>query len=478
MSGAASPPRPSRGRVRRSRSLGAAVTLFVGLGLGLAQSPAAAGTTAPAPGPVLGSGQSASSPNVSLVANLPKRGAFAGATAFNSDLAFAGSNAYAGNYNGFTVYDIKNPKKPREVTQLLCPGSQNDITVSGNLLFLSVDSRRTDDTCNSAPATAAQSAAGQYWEGIRIFDITSPSAPRYIKSVETDCGSHTHTLVPGKDGKDVFLYVSSYGPSAAIAKCQPPHDKVSIVKVPVKNPTAAAVVAEPVLFPDGGLTPRTQGCHDITAYPEVGLAAGACMGEGVIIDIANPVMPKVVERVADTVNFDFWHSATFNNDADTVLFTDELGGGGAATCNPAIGPNKGADALYTLGRDNTLSFASYYKIPRTQSTTENCVAHNGSLIPVKGKDVMVQAWYQGGISIFDFTNPKKPTELGWYDRGPISDTALVLGGSWSAYYYQGYIYSNDIQKGLDVFQIKDPRVNSAKSGQFPADYNPQSQPTF
>ena len=468
MSGAA-----PRARTTRWGAIGAAAALLGGIGLSVATAPAASAADAQ-----LQVGQTASSKNVSLLANIPKTGAFAAEDSFNSDLAFKGDYAFAGNYNGFTVYDITKPRKPVEVTQLLCPGSQNDISVLGDLLFLSVDSRRTDNTCNSAAATSAQSIAGQYWEGIRIFDITDPANPQYIKSVETDCGSHTHTLVPGADGKDVFVYVSSYGPNALLPRCKPPHDKISIVKVPVAAPTTAAVVATPVLFPDGGLTTRTDGCHDITAYPAKGLAAGACMGEGVVMDISDPVAPKVVERVADTENFAFWHSATFSNEADKVLFTDELGGGGAATCNPAVGPNKGADAIYTLGADRQLSFGSYFKIPRTQSSTENCVAHNGSLIPVDGSDIMVQAWYQGGISVVDFTDPKSPEELGWFDRGPLNADKLVLGGSWSAYYYDGYIYSNDIQKGLDVLEIRDPRVAQAKSSAYGPTFNPQTQPTY
>ena len=463
----------TRPRATRVKALGAAGALLLGLGLGAVTAPAAV-----AADPVLKAGETAKSSNMHLLTNLPKNGAFAAVSAFNSDLAFKDNYAFAGNYNGFTVYDIKNPRKTSQVVQVVCPGAQNDITVSGNLLFLSVDSRRTDDTCNSTAATGAQSLSGAYWEGIRIFDISNPAAPKYVKAVETDCGSHTHTLVPGKDGKDVYVYVSSYGPNVGIARCQPPHDKISIVKVPVANPTAAAVVATPVLFPDGGLIARTQGCHDITAYPAKGLAAGACMGEGVIIDIKNPVAPVVLERVKDEENFAFWHSATFNNDATSVIFTDELGGGGAATCNPLIGPNKGANAIFSLSKDNELGFQSYYKISREQASTENCVAHNGSLIPVKGKDVMVQAWYQGGISVFDFTDPKKPTELGWFDRGPVSDASLVLGGSWSAYYYDGYIFSNDIQQGFDVFEIRDPRVANGKAGKYPSDFNPQTQPPY
>jgi hypothetical protein len=458
----------------RARLLGAATAVLVGLGMAAFAPPAAADDH------VLRSGETAKSSNMHLLKNLPKNGAFADVSAYNSDLAFKDDYAFAGNYNGFTVYDIKNPRKTKELLQVVCPGSQNDITVYGDLLFLSVDSRRTDDGCNSGTATAAQSASGAYWEGIRIWDISDPLAPVYVKAVETDCGSHTHTLVP--DGDTVYVYVSSYGPANNQARCQPPHDKISVVAVPVGSPADAEVVSEPVLFPDGGYPGNdrggraTSGCHDITAYPEKGIAAGACMGEGVIMDITDPANPVVTETVYDEENFVFWHSATFNNDATTVMFTDELGGGGAATCNPTTGPTKGANAYYSLSADYEMTFESYFKIPREQASTENCVAHNGSLIPVKGKDVMVQAWYQGGISVVDFTDPAKPTELGWFDRGPLSETSLILGGSWSAYYYDGYIYSNDIQAGFDVFEIRDPRVANGKSGKFPADYNPQTQP--
>jgi len=464
----------NRPRGLRAAALGAAVAMTASLGLAAVAGPASA---APADD-VLVSGETASSSNMRLLQNLPKRGAFEPVGAFNSDLAFQGDYAFAGNYNGFTVYDIKNPRKTKEVVQVVCPGAQNDITVQGDLMFLSVDSRRTDDTCNSAAATGAQSTSGDYWEGIRIFDISNPAKPVYLKAVETDCGSHTHTLVPTEDGKTIYVYVSSYGPNVGIARCQPPHDKISVIEVPVDDAAAAKVVATPVLFPDGGLIERTQGCHDITAYPEKGLAAGACMGEGVIMDISNPVAPVLLDRVKDEENFAFWHSATFNNEATSVIFTDELGGGGAATCNPTVGPKKGANAIFELSGAGQLDFASYYKIPREQAATENCVAHNGSLIPTKKTDVMVQAWYQGGISVFDFTNPANPTEIGWFDRGPVSDASLVLGGSWSAYYYDGFIFSNDIQQGFDVFEIRDRRVANAKSGKYAEDFNPQTQPSF
>ena len=486
---------------RSRRGLGGALALAVGLSVFVLAPPAGAAE------PVLAPGATASSGNIHLLQNLPKTGAFAPESAFNSDMAFKGDYALAGNYNGFTVYDIKNPRKTREVKQVVCPGAQNDISVHGNLLVLSVDSRRSDDTCTSralvSPTAATTTApaqdndgallrAGQYWEGIRIFDISDPANPKYIKSVDTACGSHTHTLVPS--GADVFVYVSSYDVNANFARCKGDHDIISIVKIPVAAPTTAAVVATPRLFNPGntgGNSPtsgfpysNTRGCHDITAYPEKGIAAGACMGEGVIMDISKPAAPVITQTVFDRENFAFWHSATFNNAASTVMFTDELGGGGGPTCGPPnarfahLDKTKGANAYYAIAANGTMTKKGYFKIPREQAFTENCVAHNGSLIPAKGKDVMVQAWYQGGISVVDFTDPANPVELGWWDRGPLSTERLILGGSWSAYYYNGYIFSNDIQKGLDVFEMRDPRVANGKSGKFPTDYNPQTQPSF
>ena len=423
-------------------------------------------------------GDQASSPNLSLIANLPKRGAFDSQGAFNSDLAFQGDYAYAGNYQGFTVYDISDPDAPSEVVQVLCPGSQNDVSVSGDLLILGVDSSRSNATCDNtfAPYTEKES-----WEGIRVFDISDPANPQYVSAVETDCGSHTQTLAPTDDGETLYVYVSSYGPNSAYPDCQPPHDKISIVKVPVADPASAELVGAPVLFPDGGnpgggAARPTQGCHDITAYPSKDIAAGACMGDGILMDISDREHPVVTEQVRDLENFAFWHSATFNNAGTKVVFTDELGGGGAPTCNPTTGSTKGANGIYDIV-DGELVFASYYKMPRTQANTENCVAHNGSLIPVKGRDYMVQAWYQGGISVFDFTDSENPREIAWFDRGPLSEDELILGGSWSAYWYNGHIFSNDIQQGFDVFELDDPRVKTADKVEMDV-FNPQSQPSY
>jgi hypothetical protein len=408
----------------------------------------------------LGVDEIAKSANVFHLANLPKPAEFA--TSTNSDLAFTGHFAIVGNYNGFSIIDISNPRRPELVSRTVCPGSQNDVSVSGNLLFTSTDSSRNTAACEG---NVSQSATiKESWEGIRIFDISDKANPRYVTAVETDCGSHTHTAIPDRRHNRTIIYVSSYSPNAAFPDCQPPHDKISIVEVPHAAPDQARVVAEPVLFPDGGFpgipgqTSATSGCHDITAYPAKRIAAGACMGQGVLMDISDLLNPTVIDSVTDP-NFAFWHSATFNNDADAVVFTDELGGGTGPTCNPTIGPQRGADGIYRIidtDAGKRLEFASYFKIPRTNANTENCVAHNGSLVPVPGRDIMVQAWYQGGISVWEFTDPANPRELAFFERGPLSLEELILGGSWSAYWYNGLIYSSDIQKGFDVLFVADP----------------------
>ena len=472
----------SRGRqLKRMACLSAAAVL-----IGLLASPSSGAAQGPVldPGTPPGVDEVASTPNLNQVAYLPKTGPFANST--NSDWAFQGKYAYGGNYNGFTVYDISKPKAPTVAAQVLCPGSQNDVTVKGNLLFLGTDSQRTNDSCDNAPSTDV--APGARWEGIKIFDISDPLTPKYLKSIKTDCGSHTQTLIPGKRGDNsIYLYVSSYNLAGVdLPNCPLPHDKISIVRVPVQNPTAAAVVATPVLFPDGGYEgdgetrSATTGCHDITAYPEKDIAAGACMGDGVLFDISVRSAPKVVTTVRDTVNFAFWHSATFNNKATKIVFTDELGGGGLATCTPEYGPTRGADAIYDIvgkGKRAKLEFRSYFKIPRTNTVNENCVAHNGSLIPVPGRDIMVQAWYQGGISVWDFTNSRKPKEIAYWERGPLSATQPVSGGSWSAYWYNGFIYSNDIAKGVDVLELKDRRTNPARRA-FTDLFNAQTQDDY
>jgi hypothetical protein len=375
------------------------------------------------------------------------------------------------------VYDVSRPHKPQVVTQVVCPGSQNDVSVWKNLLVLSVDSSRSDDSCSS---TGQSATIKESWEGIRVFDITNPATPEYVAAVETDCGSHTHTLAPSKDGNDLYVYASSYFPSATFPDCQPPHDKISVVKVPVASPADSALVAEPVLFPDGGnptgnYSRETSGCHDITAYPSKDIAAGACMGDGILLDISDRENPVVTEQVRDTENFAFWHSATFNHDATKVVFTDELGGGGAATCDEETGPTRGANGIYDLSRNRQLTFRSYYKIPRHQFDTENCVAHNGSLIPVKGRDVMVQSWYMGGTSFWEFTDSGNPREIGYFERGPAPTGGG--GGTWSSYYYNGHVYSSDLGQGFDVMRITDRSLAKAAKVRM-GELNVQSQPDY
>jgi hypothetical protein len=406
--------------------------------------------------------------NMVLVSHLDKQ---APLSSTQTDIAFQGNYAFVGNYDGFVIYDIRNPKAPKIKSQVLCPGSQNDISVYGNLLFLSTDSSRSDNSCTSVSQPATEKSS---WEGIKVFDISDKAAPKYVAAVETDCGSHTHTMVPAKDKKSVYLYVSSYSPNDTFPDCKTPHDKISIVKVPVKNPASASLLKAPVLFPDGGNKGKTgtietgyvvptSGCHDITVYPQLDLAAGACMGDGVLWDISDRENLVEINRVQDDKNFAFWHSATFNNSGTKVVFTDELGGGSAATCNEKIGPTRGANGVYDIvgkGKNRKLVFKSYFKIPRMQADSENCVAHNGSLIPVPGKDIMVQSWYQGGISVWDFTNSAKPREIGFFEYGPMPNKAG--GGTWSTYWYNGYIYSSEMGRGFDVIDMRDPRTFAAK----------------
>jgi hypothetical protein len=321
------------------------------------------------------------------------------------------------------------------------------------------------------------------FRGVRIFDISDIQNPKQVAAVQTCRGSHTHTLVLDPNDKDnVYIYVSGTSfvrQPEELAGCsgeEPDKDpntalfRIDVIKVPVAAPQEAKIVSSPRVFIDprtgainglnnGGTHGKkgpekasdTNQCHDITAYSAIGLAAGACSGNGILLDIKDPAHPKRVDAVNDP-NYSYWHSASFSNDGSKVVFTDEWGGGLGARCRPND-PNKwGADAIFRL-KDDKLTFANYYKLPAAQGDSENCVAHNGSLIPVPGRDIEVQAWYQGGISVMDFTDPANPFEIAYFDRGPIDPKVLVLGGDWSAYWYNGYIYASEIARGLDVFQL-------------------------
>jgi hypothetical protein len=437
----------------------------------------------------LAPGETAITDNLTHLYNKPKPVPFEASADFNSDVAFENGYAYVGNYDGVQIWDIRDGQEPALAASIHCPGSQNDVTVNDGILVTSTDSRRTDDTCASASTTTPSDPST--WEGLKVFDVRNPYNPRHLTSVRTDCGSHTHTVLPERDR--LIIYVQSYDIGAGRYECSDApdpltaHDKISIVSIPKRNPAAARVVAEPNLFPGGGndgtsgtiRTNGTTGCHDITVYQEKGIAAGACTGEGVILDIRNPVRPRVLANIEDT-NFVFWHSATISNDGKRVLFTDELGGGSAATCNPTVGQRKGADAIYDITDPANPRFLSYFKIPRTQANSENCVAHNGNLIPNRaGRDILVQAWYQGGVSIIDWTNPRRVRELAWFDRGPFNtnEPPDPLAGFWSTYYYNGYIYGTEIQRGFDVFDFEHKRIKGAERYQY-GTLNAQTQESF
>jgi hypothetical protein len=399
----------------------------------------------------------------------------------NSDLAFRGNQLFIGNFSGFNTYDISNPRNPKLLASIVCPGGQGDVSVHGNLLFMSVEQTRGRLDCGTGGVEAPVSA--ERFRGVRIFDITDVKKPKQLAAVQTCRGSHTHTLVVDPDDKtNVYVYgsgTSSVRSAEELPGCSgldPKEDpdtalfSIDVIEVPLAAPDKARIVSRPRIFADpktgsiAGLwaggdhgpgtqkTSVTNQCHDITVFPEVGLAAGACSGNGILLDISDPVKPVRLDHVADK-NFAYWHSATFNNDGTKVIFTDEWGGGTRPRCRATDPPTWGANAIFDIV-DRKLQFRSYYKLPAPQTEQENCVAHNGSLVPVPGRDIMVQAWYQGGVSVFDFTDSEKPFEIAYFDRGPVDPKQLITGGHWSAYWYNGYIYGAEIARGLDVLRLK------------------------
>ena len=413
----------------------------------------------------------------------------------NSDLAFQGNHLFQGNFYGVSIYDVSDPAKASLLTTMVCPGGQGDVSVYGNLLFMSVEmpNGRVDCGTQGFPPEPPPSeghekdrrppaAQKDRFRGVRIFDITDVKNPKQVAAVQTCRGSHTHTLVlDPNDKNNVYIYVSGTSfvrQSQELTGCSdeaPDKDpntalfRIDVIKVPIAAPQDAKIVSTPRLFIEPrtgalnglnnggthGKDPKkltdTDHCHDITVYSAIGLAAGACSGNGILLNIKDPVNPKRVDAVNDP-NYSYWHSASFSNDGTKVVFTDEWGGGLGARCR-ANDPNKwGADAIFHVA-DNKMNFASYYKMPAAQGETKNCVAHNGSLVPVPGRDIEVQAWYQGGVSVMDFTDAAHPFEIAYFDRGAIDPNMLVLGGYWSAYWYNGYIYGSEIARGLDVFEL-------------------------
>jgi hypothetical protein len=512
--------------------------------------------------------------NLKVVSKVSPPPRFVGAT--NSDITFTGNYAIQGNYNGPVIWDISNPSQPKLKASFYCPASQNDVSVFKNLMFVSAEAYNSRLDC--ADGGVPDSVSKDRMRGIRVFDITDIANPKYIASVQTCRGSHTHTVVEDpKDKENVYIYVSGSAPvrspneMAGCVREAPDKDpnsalfRIEVIKVPLANPTAAAIVSRPRIFqnltapashgdaPDdiaavqaakargefivrfgtqeqvapagftrqlldsivkqrggtgaaqataadsatlrsglqayvdrmvgaqnsSGPRPGPSQCHDITVYPSLGLAGGACGGYGLLLDISDVANPVRIDQVADS-NFAYWHSATFNNDGTAILFSDEWGGGGAPKCRATDPKEWGADAIFSI-ENRKMKFKSYYKLPAPQTAVENCVAHNGSLIPIPGRDVMVQGWYQGGISIFDWTDPANPKEIAFHDRGPVDSTRFTMGGSWSVYWYNGAMYSSEIARGFDAFEltpsefISQNEIDAAKTVHF--DYfNAQGQP--
>jgi hypothetical protein len=398
----------------------------------------------------------------------------------NSDLAFSGNHLFMGSFHGFNTYDIERPGKPRILASVVCPGGQGDVSVHGNLLIMSVEQTRGRIDCGTQGVATPVSA--ERFRGVRIFDITDANKPKQVAAVQTCRGSHTHTLVTdATDTANLYVYGSGTGSvrsAEELAGCsglKPEDDpntalfSIDVIQIPLAAPQNAVIVNRPRIFADtasGAISGLWQGgdhgpgtqktsvtnqCHDITVFPEVGLAAGACSGNGILLDIRDPKNPVRLDHVSDK-NFAYWHSATFNNDGTKVIFTDEWGGGTRPRCRATDLPNWGADAIFDIV-DRKLRFGGYYKMPAAQTETENCVAHNGSLVPVPGRDIMTQAWYQGGVSVFDFTDSTKPVEIAFFDRGPIDAKQLITGGYWSTYWYNGHIYGSEIARGIDVFSL-------------------------
>ena len=565
---------------------------------------------------------------------------FAGIT--NSDLGFSGTNVIQGNYNGFEIWDISNPRAPRIRVAKICPASQSDVSVYKHLLFVSAEAPTARLDCGKdAPR---ETVSRDRVRGLRIFDITNIDEPKYLTNVQTCRGSHTHTVVHDpRDDKNIYVYISGTSgirPSEELARCNDnPWDpnnsnfRIEVIKIPLAHPEQADVVSSPAIFADptngvanGLLSPRAHGaspadtaanriralfdsarvrlapvqptpadtarcisqvdslakvfnvnlnagrgggrgglpgggcgraagggrggrgggrggadslpvthsdsmrvqftravaalpqlrstssnadttsyrkqvdalakqygvaspfapraitqCHDITVYPAVGLAGGACAGMGLLLDIHDTPNPRRIAAVADS-NFSFWHSATFSNDGSMVLFSDEWGGGSAAYCRKDDPKDWGADAIFKIV-NGKMEFQSYYKLPAPQTALENCVAHNGSLIPIPGRTIMVQAWYQGGLSIFEWTDPKHPHEIAFFDRGPNNGERAQGGGFWSVYWYNGQIIGSEMQRGLDIFELTPSgllsrnEIDAAKTVRL--DYlNPQGQPKF
>ena len=396
----------------------------------------------------------------------------------NTDMAFRGDLMVAGSYHGFNVYRLRDDGAPQLLSSIVCPGGQGDVSIVADLLIMSVEQGRGRVDCGLEGVEG--DVSDERFRGIRIFDLTDPTRPKQVGQVQTCRGSHTHSVVASDDRRIIVYNSGTAGvrDEEELPGCvgnvagdtRTALFRIDVIEIPVENPSRARIIDSPAVFADAstgvmaGLwrggdhgdetqeTSATDQCHDITVFPSLGLAAGACSGNGIVFDIRDPLAPKRIDAVVDK-GFAYWHSATFNNDGTKVVFTDEWGGGSRPRCRAHDPLEWGADAIYDLV-GGKLEYRSHFKMPAPQVDEENCVAHNGSIIPVPGRDIMVQSWYQGGISVWDFTDSSKPVEIAYFDRGPIDEKELVLGGYWSSYWYDGRIYATEIARGLDVFALR------------------------
>ncbi len=469
-----------------------------------------------------------------LVSFSPKPAEFdsaRGLVFINSDLAFRDHYVYQGNFAGFTIWDVADPTHPTVVSAVSCITSQGDPSIVGNLLFLSAEGGGNRTDC----AKGGVQDPKDHMAGVRIYDVSNPASPRLVKNVQTCKGSHTHTVIPDpKDKGTIYIYVSgnqSARPDSELAGCQNGTDpadptnslyRLDVIKVPLAHPEQAAVVTGARIFTGLDAAPHAAGrparrprgadpsappppptgprnCHDVTAYPAINRLAGACASYGLLVDISNPEKPVRLDAVADT-NFSLWHTAVFSNDGKSVVFTDEWGGGTGPMCQATSMMEMGGDAILTIADGKKYTQHAYFKIPTAQSAQENCVSHNGGLLPVPGRDIMVQGWYQGGVDLIDFTDPDHPKELAFFDRGPIDPPTNAqpeapagegrgrrlrgtIGGSWGAYWWNGYIYSSELDRGFDVFELEPSdqlsanEIEAAKLVRL-TEYNPQSQPRY
>ena len=397
----------------------------------------------------------------------------------NTDMAFAGDVLVTGSYHGFNIYKLQQDGIPELYRSIVCPGGQGDVSIVGNLLIMSVQDTRGRVDCGLEGIL--DDVSEDRFRGLRVFDISDLTNPVQVGQVQTCRGSHTHSVVsgPGDDGVIVVYNsgTSSIREEEELPGCfdEMPGDdrtalfRIDVIEIPIADPSKSRIVASPAVFADletgalAGLwkggdhgdetqeTSETDQCHDITVFPSAGIAGGACSGNGILFDISDPFDPKRIDAVVDE-GFAYWHSATFNNDGTKVIFTDEWGGGGRPRCRAHDPLDWGADAIYDIV-DGKLEYRSHFKMPAPQVEQENCVAHNGSIIPVPGRDIFVQAWYQGGMSIVDFTDSSNPVEIAYFDRGPINEEHMTTGGYWSTYWYNGRIYGTEIVRGLDVFEL-------------------------